>query len=214
MDINYIVGSRSYNLAIEDSDIDIVQTWDGPYKLSFNPSTMINLIQVNRNEAVERLVKVDYGHLQWWFPAEVIEKNALSDYMLHERERFVKANTSYIYKMLFEHAEAFRMHSDWAYFLFPKRLAYSTLYYAILSKYATGMPMEYAHRANGELKEQLLAMRHLEMSLEEALPINEWWRDQAIKCADYFNTPPDEKYLTEVHANLSKMLGVNTNERR
>lgn len=204
----FIIGSRSYALDIESSDIDQIEIWDGPYKLSYDKSTNINLIQVNRNEVPKRMVDVDHAYLQWWFPAEFLAEDGLTEFVLAERERFARERRGYIYRRLFDHADGLWTHSDWLYKGYPKRLAYSTLFYAIPARYAEGRTFAKAHRMDGELREQLLAMRRHEMELAEAQEINREWRRRAVECAGWFEAVEDGEYVKGVEEELRRLVGV------
>lgn len=204
-----IAGSRSYGLNVEGSDIDVMEIWGRRYTRSYDKSTNINLIQVNRNEIPKRMVDVDHAYLQWWFPAEFLAKDKLTEYVLAERERFVSERRGYIYRRLFDHAEGLWTHSDWLYDGSPKRLAYSTLFYAIPARYAEGRTFAEAHRMDGELQKQLLAMRRHEIDLEKAQEINRLWHDRAVQAASFFDVVEDDKYVMGVSKQLSKLLNIN-----
>ena len=76
--------------------------------------------------------------------------NALSEYILENREAMVQAVRPAVYRVMTEHAAALCTHCSWLYPLFPKRLAYALLHYQILANHAGGMEFAQTMRPEGE----------------------------------------------------------------
>ena len=202
-----IAGSRAYDLALETSDIDLCRLWDGAYTRSM--AGRYNLIRVPRKEFPALAGRaVDHAYLQWWFPAKFRAEGPLTDYIKEERETFIRANLPHIYAVLYDRARGLCAYAKELYPAHPKRLAYSTLFYAILARYAEGRSFAEAHRMDGEVRARLLAMRRKELPLEEALAVNRAWKEKADQAAGFYDKPTDEPYLIEVERNLRALLGL------
>ena len=206
--LDLIAGSRAYGLNIETSDVDRPQVsdhWD-MYRIRDG----FNLIRVPQEEFVKRAtLQYDNAYyIQWWFPEQWLSENDLARYMQSERENYVSQRRKRVHDVLWNQAEGMWEHSDWLYPAHPKRLAYSTLFYAILGRYASGMPFAQAHRMDGELQEQLLAMRRNEISLEEAQALNRHWREKALAAESFYDAPEDGVYVQEVETQLRKLVGI------
>lgn len=168
-----------------------------------------NLICVPRAAFPHRAGRaVDHAYLQWWFPAEFRTDNALTDYIKTEREKFIRANLPHIYATLLARAQWLFPYAEGRYPAHPKRLAYSTLFYVILTRYAQGRTFAAAHRLDGPDREQLLALRRGELSLEEARAIHRRWKEEAGRAEPFYKRTTDEMYLISVKDNLRMLLGL------
>ena len=203
-----IAGSRAYGLEIEGSDIDlcrVAEEWNiGGYEGEYN------LIQVPRDEFIKRafLTYLQPYYIQWWFPLLFRTQNEIARYIKENREHFVESNSRLVYKRLHDFSDRLYVHADQIYQGYPKRMAYSTLFYAILTRYAEGRSFADAFHLDGEIQQQLLAMRRREVPLEEAIALNRAYKDKADAVFDFYDRDPDMEYIYGLRDTLCDLLGI------
>lgn len=203
-----IAGSRCYGLNIDGSDIDLCRvsdTWDirghnGQY----------HLIQVPRSEFADRamLLKETPVYIQWLFPYEVRKPGEVWEFLLKERENIVSAARKRVWDLHICAADGMALYPDHYYDRVPKRLAYSTLFYDTLARYASGIPFAQAIRPEEDMRQVLLAMRRHELSLDEALSYNREAQSRAKAISLFYDKEPDWAYLEKVKSSLLYKLGL------
>lgn len=203
-----LAGSRSYGLNIPDSDIDICRVTDF-WDLTSHDGN-IHFIQMPREEFVSRtLCKRDsVYYLQWMFPAKVNTPGEIERFIMENREQIILAQPKRILELHMTAADGFALYPEHYYSRFPKRVAYSTLFYDTVARYATGIPFAEAIRPEEDLRQQLLAMRLHEMPLEEAVKLNENSKRRALAVADWYDVPADNKMLMVYEKELTELCGL------
>ena len=203
-----IAGSRAYGLEIEGSDIDVCRIADSWNTAGHDGEK--HIIQVPREEFVDRAVlqRETPLYIQWWFPFEINTPGALSEYLTENRESVVRASKKRVWELHIRTAHGLSEHPEHYYPRFPKRLAYSTHYYDMLSKYAAGESFADVIRASGDMREALIAMRKNELPLKEAIAINADARVRAEACANWYDETADTGVLNGIQQDLKELLGL------
>lgn len=198
-----IVGSRSYGLQTDRSDIDLGYVNDG--FLGTSHDGKIHYIQETIDFFVNDITNISPRAAQWLFP----EKSCglLSIWLMREREALVHAQRNTLFDTYTKKAYHLSQYAKDLYLAFPKRLTYSTLYYATLARYAADMPFEIASKPDGELREKLLTMKKREMSPSDAARINSDARREALIVAGKYKSPRDEKYLQCCQEKICAIMG-------
>lgn len=147
-------------------------------------------------------------YIQWWFPFEINTPGALSEYLTENRESVVRASKKRVWELHIRTAHGLSEHPEHYYPRFPKRLAYSTHYYGMLSKYAAGESFADVIRASGDMREALIAMRKNELPLKEAIAINADARVRAEACANWYDETVDTGVLNGIQQDLKELLGL------
>lgn len=195
-----IGGSRSYGLEIETSDTDLLCLDNTPIV-----EDGYNVIRISPEEFRARLMgeRDNAYYVQWLFPHEVKSDNQLSSWLLEHREQVVKAQLPYIYRVFTGHVARLMHHADWIYGVYPKRLAYCTLFNSIIANYADGMTFAEAHKPVGELHDYLVSVRRGEIELADALARCELERTRAELAAGFYA----DAVGADVLRDLSVMIG-------
>lgn len=201
-----LAGSRSYDLNVPDSDIDICRATDF-WDLTSHDGN-IHFIQMPREEFIARtLCKRDsVYYIQWMFPAKVNTPGEIERFMMENREQIILAQPKRIFELHMTAADGFALYPEHYYGRFPKRLAYSTLFYDTIARYAKGAPFAEAIRPEEDLRQQLLAMRLHEMPLEAAVKLNENAKKRALAVADWYDATTDEEKLKAYEQELFGLL--------
>lgn len=204
-----IAGSRCYGLNIESSDIDLCRVSN-----SWNTTGHENnyhVIQVPRKEFVDRamLLRETPLYIQWLFPYEVVTPGVVWDFILDRRDEFVFSVRRRVWDLHFCAADGLSLYPEHYYPRFPKRLAYSTLFYDTLARYASGVPFAQAIRPDEEMRQVLLAMRRKELPLTEAVARNQEARRRAENAAGFYERELDTSFLEQTGQELRSLLGVN-----
>lgn len=208
MNIYYeaIVGSRCYGLELPDSDTDLARVSD-----DWNPvkhESGFHLLQRPREEFVAGITfqKPNLHYVQWLFPASVRTPGVLASYLLEHRESILSSSLPIIWKLFWENACGLAEHAEHYYEAFPKRLAYSTLRFATLARYAEGMCFSEAFRPEESLRQKLLSVRQGNLPVKEAILLNNSIRQEAEKAAGFYDRPQDLAYIVAVTEDLRDIL--------
>lgn len=207
-----IAGSRCYGLNIEGSDIDLCRVADSWNTAGHEGS--YHVIQVPREEFADRvmLLRETPLYAQWLFPHEVLVPGDVWGLILDKRERIVLAARKRVWETHFQFAEGMSLYPEHYYPRFPKRLAYSTLFYDMLARYAAGVPFAQAIRPEEETRQTLLAMRRKELPLEDAIAQNQDARRRAEQVSRFYDAEPDMGYLEQVSRDFCSLLGLPPSE--
>lgn len=207
-----IAGSRCYGLNIEGSDTDlcrVADSWstaghEGPY----------HVIQVPRAEFADRamLLRETPHYIQWLFPYEVVTPGNVWAFLRERREAVVSAARRRVWELHFQAAENQGLYPEHYYTRFPKRLAYSTLFYDILARYAAGAPFAEAIRPEESMRQALLAVRRMELPLDEVLALNRDAKRRAEAAAAFYALEPDAEYLEGTRRELRELLGLSATD--
>lgn len=205
-----IGGSRAYGLNMDQSDVDILRV--GQEKRIYMEDGC-NVIQIPAEEFLRRArLGAHWYDAQWLFPEQFRVDNALSGYILENREAMVQAVRPAVYRVMTEHAAALCTHCSWLYPLFPKRLAYALLHYQILANHAGGMDFSQAMRPDGEELDTLLTIRRGEMELAEVLERVAAARTAAENCAAFYQQQGSDEPLRGLDALVQEMTELEAAE--
>ncbi len=206
-----LVGSRCFGLELPDSDIDIVSVGDdGNHRIHDGP---YHYIRRTEQELVESLTLQTRYHdgLQWMFPAEFLSNWELADYIIQHREALIHGGLASVWQRLWTNADGLSLHTEHYYHAFPKRIAYSTMRFDTLARYAAGCSFQEAFRPEPELRELLLAIRKHEMPMEEALALNREARQRAEAVQSYYDRPQDTLLLNQTASDIRGILHFHDN---
>lgn len=208
---NYIaiVGSRSYGLEIKNSDYDIVTTEQTILNSSLPNS---HYIKLSKENFLKKLLLLDnnYFGMQYFFPYMVLEESNISKYILEKREEILAANLNQIYTSYMEKANGLSTDLDKWYKKFPKRPAYSCLFYDTLYRYASkDISFEEAFKPDGDFKQWLLSIRHNKIPLNEILKINFELKIKAESVKKYYIGKEDKIILNKTVKDLNDLLKTN-----
>lgn len=203
-----LAGSCSYGLNIPDSDIDVCQVTDHWNTTAHKGNT--HFIRIPQDEFVARtLCKRDsVYYIQWMFPAKVNTPGEIEQFMLNNREQIVFAQLKRIFELHINAANGLSLYPEHYYNRFPKRLAYSTLFYDTVARYATGIPFSEAIYPDENLRQQLIAVRLHEMPLEEATKLNKDAKQRALAVIDWYDVRPNITYLNQCEQKLKNILKI------
>lgn len=205
-----IGGSRCYGLNVEESDIDLFRIGDSWNVAGHEGS--YHVIQVPRSEFADKAILLQEAtlYIQWWFPAEILTSGDLSEYMAVNRERVAFAARNRVWELHWKAAQGMALYPEHFYPRFPKRLAYSTHFYDMLARYASGEPFAAAIRAQGTMRQKLIAMRTNQLPFAEAAAINAEARKRAESLAEWYRPAPDFGFLSQIREDLKRILKVET----
>ena len=209
MEYRAICGSRSYGLETENSDYDVILSSEAeaelPYKHAHN-------IKMTEDKFLEKLLLLDNDayYLQYYFPNEILDNSETTKYILENRESIIRANLDRIYSAYMQKANGLSTDLELWWQQFPKRPAYSCLFYDTLYRYATqDISFEEAFKPNEDFRQWLLAVRRNEIPKEEILLKNRELRNNAIKVAGNFVGKEDVRILNHTIQDMNEMLGTN-----
>ena len=209
MEYRAICGSRSYDLSIDKSDYDVVLSSAVDVELPYDHSHNIKL---SEDKFLKRLLLLenDAYFLQIWFPSEILNNTETARYILENRENILSANLDRIYSAYMKKANGLSTDLELWWQQFPKRPAYSCLFYDTLYRYATqDISFEEAFKPNEDFRQWLLAVRRNEIPKEEILLRNRELRNNAIKVAGNFMGKEDVSILNHTIQDMNEMLGTN-----
>lgn len=203
-----IAGSRCYGLNIETSDIDLCRVSDSWNITGHNGE--YHLIQVPRIEFAERaiLLRENPIYIQWLFPYKVLKPGMIWEFLLEQRENIVSAAKKRIWDLHTHAANCMSLYPEHYYDRVPKRLAYSTLFYNILTRYASGVPFSQAIRPEKEMQQILLAIRQKELPLNEVIMLNQEAKKKLENVALFYDQDPDISFLKQTELDIKNILEI------
>lgn len=208
-DYKAIVGSRSYGLEIKNSDYDIVTTEQTTSKSSFPNS---HYIKLSKEDFLKTLLLLDnnYFGIQYFFPYVVLEESNISKYILEKREEILAANLNQIYISYMKKANGLSTDLDKWYNRFPKRPAYSCLFYDTLYRYASkNIPFQEAFKPEENFRQWLLDIRYGKIPLEDILRVNKELKDKAENVKNFYIGREDKAVLNKTVEDLNELLETN-----
>ena len=209
MEYRAICGSRSYGIEIEVSDYDIVLSSAVDAEL---PCDRAHNIKLTEEQFLKRLLLLDSNayYLQICFPHKFLIDSETSRYILGNRENIVRANLDRIYSAYMRKADGLSTDLEFLWKRFPKRAAYSCLFYDTMHRYATqDISFAEAFKPNEGFRQWLLAVRRNEIPKEEILLRNRELHNNAIKVARNFIGKEDVSILNHTIQDMNEMLGTN-----
>ena len=201
-----VIGSRCYDLELPDSDIDVVMVSEDLFLNSHHCN--VHTIQIPKKCFIDRVIYKDrypYSH-QYLFPSKILSSGPISDLILEVREDLILANLPTVWDVHFHQATVLSMHTDVYYNAFPKRIAYSTLLFDLLAKYADGSPFSKAIKPDTIFKKSLLSMRCREMPVKDAIYMNNEAKHRAIQASEFYNRKVNRKFIDEVRAEMNSIM--------
>lgn len=208
-DYKAIVGSRSYGLEIKNSDYDIVTTEHTIINSSLPNS---HYIKLSKEDFLKRLLLLDnncYG-IQCFFPYMVLEESNISKYILEKREEILAANLNQIYISYMKKANGLSTDLDKWYKKFPKRPAYSCLFYDTLYRYASkNISFQEAFKPEENFRQWLLDIRYGKIPLEDILRVNKELKAKAENVKNFYIGREDKAILNKTVEDLNGLLETN-----
>ena len=204
-----IVGSRSYGLEIKNSDYDIVTTEQTILNSSLPNS---HYIKLSKEVFLKMLLLLDNNcsGVQYFFPYVVLEESNISKYILEKREEILAANLNKIYTSYMGKANGLSTDLYKWYKKFPKRPAYSCLFYDTLYKYASkDISFQEAFKPEENFRQWLLAIRYGKIPLKDILMVNKELKTKAENVKNFYIGREDKVILNKTVEDLNELLETN-----
>ena len=87
-----------------------------------------------------------------------------------------------------------------------ERVAYSTLLFDLLARYADGLSFSKAIKPDTIFKKSLLSMRCREMPVKYAIHMNNEVKHRAIQASEFYNRKVNRKFIDEVRAEMNSIM--------
>ena len=204
-----IVGSRSYGLEIKNSDYDIITTEQTILNSSLPNS---HYIKLSKEVFLKKLLLLenDAYSVQMYFPNEILDDSNISKYILEKREEILAANLDRIYTAYMRKADGLSTDLDKWYKKFPKRPAYSCLFYDTLYRYASkNISFQEAFKPEENFRQWLLDIRYGKIPLEDILRVNKELKTKAENVKNFYIGREDKVVLNKVVEDLNELLETN-----
>lgn len=208
MEYRAICGSRSYGIETEASDYDIVLSSAVDAALPCDRAHNINLTE---ERFLRRLLLLENNayYMQICFPKEILNDSETAKYIMENRESIVRANLDRIYSAYIRKADGLSRNLDDLWERYPKRPAYSCLFYDTLHRFATrDISFAEAFRPEEDFRQWLLAVRRREIQKEEILNRNAELREKAESVAGFYSGVEDRAVLQRACGDLNGLLGA------
>ena len=187
-----IVGSRTYGLEIENSDIDLaVVTPSLDYKEEgYDVHTRSPERFISRyNKTI-----INWVAHQWLFPAEFLLENDLSKWIKENREDFIKAILPEFYNSHLLAIDRFFQRGG----PHSKYVARAIHFRNVFVNYAEGMTFEEALKPQGANRDFLLDIRKGKVPISQILNVNATAKARLLSVEDFYKEPrADKAILTE-----------------
>ena len=209
MEYRAICGSRSYGIETEASDYDIVLSSATDAAL---PCDRAHNIPLTEERFLRRLLLLENNayYMQICFPKEILDDSETAKYILENRESIVRANLDRIYSAYVGKAGGLARHLEDLWERYPKRPAYSCLFYDTLHRFATrDISFAEAFRPDENFRQWLLAVRRKEIPKDEILSRNAELRKKAESVAGFYSGVEDVAVLQRACGDLNGLLGTN-----
>lgn len=136
-----VVGSRVFGTQRPDSDVDVLVINDASFS-NEDVSENYHVLKIPVSSFIDCVTYTNtvlvYG-IQYLYPSEFLEENELSQYIIDNRERIIKAVRKRMFRTLYQYITYSRYSPSWYYDKNKKAFMRSILYYQIMKKYlATG----------------------------------------------------------------------------
>ena len=204
-----IVGSRSYGLEIKNSDYDIITTEQTILNSSLPNS---HYIKLSKEDFLKTLLLLDNNSfgIQYFFPYMILEESNISKYILEKREEILAANLNQVYISYMKKANGLSTDLDKWYKKFPKRPAYSCLFYDTLYRYASkNISFQEAFKPEENFRQWLLDIRYGKIPLENILRINKELKTKAENVKNFYVGREDKVVLNKTVEDLNELLETN-----
>ena len=188
-----IIGSSTYGLRTHSSDIDVGIITDEWFERTH--IGRFHFICTDPNNFIASvLYQKSLVWTQWFFPKWAV-KNELYFWIKQNREDVIYKNKKQVYVSYIRSANRLNRIAPFYYKTIPKQMAYSTLFYDTVARYAEGISFEEAIRPEQSMRQKLLAMRTFKMDEDEAVALNEEAKERAIKAAPFYQVERDDAFL-------------------
>lgn len=186
-----IVGSRSYGLSVEHSDVDMAMVSDKrqPLRPEFDVYLCVPSVFVERMTS-SKSMWFDY---QWLFPHEFCIENGLSRWISENCEDMVKAMLPDVYHAYATASAAFARNSQGK----NKRIMYAIHFRNMLANYADGMTFAEALKPTGTERAFLLSVRNGIAPKDAVLEANRKARERANAVAGFYDKPRADSYVLD-----------------
>lgn len=204
-----IVGSRSYGLEIKNSDYDIITTEQTILNSSLPNS---HYIKLSKEDFLKRLLLLenDAYFVQMYFPNEILDDSNTSKYILEKREEILAANLDRIYTAYMKKANGLSTDLDKWYKKFPKRPAYSCLFYDTLYRYASkNISFQEAFKPEENFRQWLLDIRYGKIPQKDILMVNKELKTKAENVKNFYIGREDKVVLNKTVEDLNELLETN-----
>lgn len=194
--LQLLLGSASYGLTTENSDIDICIVGSGVHPIpNYNK---VDVFHQSKEDFVQDILLERKKHpllLQRLFPAEIMLDTEASKYIIDTRESVIKAQLKKIYEVHMKIGNIFTKNIDRTYHLFPKRLAYGIMFFDTMYRYAQGIPFAEAIRPEEDFRQWLLDVRNGTIDLEEIKSVCEEKKEKAESVSSFYDCDVNQDYL-------------------
>ena len=124
--LDSIVGSNSFNLQTDKSDIDeyILFKGDVVFVDSIEKDKKIDYHFTNVNNFLNKLYSKETIHneIQLFTPFEIVQQSDVQDFLINTRESWVKANQYFVLSSFFRKGESILGHFEDSWKIYPKQL--------------------------------------------------------------------------------------------
>lgn len=204
-----ICGSRSYGLELPTSDYDIVVCGENNIKSDIPHSHEIIIKPENFHKKLLLLTDDAYD-MQLYFPSEILISSELSDYIDVHKEEIISANLNRVYSSHMRKANGLSVDLDKWGIRYPKRSAYSCLFYDTIYRYATqDIVFENAFKPDEDFKQWLLLVKKREIPIEEILKRNEELRKRAESVSDFYANVENKIIINKTISDINEILQIN-----
>lgn len=201
-----ICGSRSYGLELPTSDYDIIICGENNVKTNIPHSHEIIIKPENFHKKLLLLTDDAYD-MQLYFPREILIPSELSNYINLHKEEIISANLNKVYFSYMKKANGLSVDLNKWGIKYPKRSAYSCLFYDTLYRYATqDIAFEHAFKPNKDFKQWLLSVKKREIPLEEILKRNEELRKSAERISNFYENQQNEMVLNKTISDIKEIF--------
>lgn len=190
-----IIGSRTYGLETEESDVDLAIVSSVVQDKQLYLSQGFDMYHYTPEEFVSRIVNssilwVDY---QWLFPHEFCLKNNLIEWIKENREEMIKAVLPTLYQSHF----CIYGSNSYKNSIYHKRVIRAIHFHNMLVEYAEGAKFEDAIKAKGDTKNFLLAAREGKAPVKRLLEVEKNTKARAEAVVDFYKSPRADLSILE-----------------
>ena len=211
-----IVGSRSSNLNLSDSDYDFLTCSSCKKESSYDKNIFPNsshLLYLDPNCFFNKICLTDYvaHNVQCFFPKEVFIETEVTRYIIENRERILRANSLKLFNSLFFYCNHLSEKGVFSY-NYKKRLVYSLLYSNLLLKYTNNdVTFEELFCSKDDWHEYLLSIRTKpKQETEEDFKYFQELFKQLPNLKPKYEKQQNLSYMQQVKSDLQEIMHLNT----
>lgn len=199
IDLACVCGSRSYNLQIPSSDIDLVIVANNSWTTKVENKDGYNILYNTPSTFWDRFIgNIEYAHIwQFFYPEKFVSDNDVVNYILQNRDELVKSNLPYIYRSFNNCFNGYMRNMEGFYLVAKKRICYGLLYASVLYNYANGLEFAKCLRPDGKWHDILLGIRTGDISFEKCVALKDEYATKIQQVEKFYNVPTDMNKLYE-----------------